>query len=82
MSSTASMILVCCLKSARTRTFLLYTTSLINPMQKKSNGVKSGDLGGHAVGPPLPTQRPGKVSSRNVVTYVKVGYNYYAKDML
>ena len=33
-----------------------------------SNGVKSGDLGGQAVGPPLPTQRPGKVSSRNVVT--------------
>jgi len=37
-------------------------------MQKKSNGVKSGDLGGQAVGPPLPTQRPGKVSSKNVVT--------------
>ena len=32
-----------------------------------SNGVKSTDLGGQAVGPPLPTQRPGKVSSRNVV---------------
>jgi hypothetical protein len=31
------------------------------------NDVKSGDLGGQAVGPPLPTQSPGKVSSRNVV---------------
>ena len=47
--STASMI--CCLKSARSRTFLLYTTSLIKPHAQKSNGVKSGDLGGQAVGP-------------------------------
>jgi hypothetical protein len=31
-------------------------------MKKKSSGVKSGDLGGQAVGPPLPTQRPGNVS--------------------
>ena len=68
ISSTASMIR--CLKSARPRTFLLYTTSLINSHTKKSNGVKSGDLGGQAVGPPLPTQRPGKVSSRKVVTSV------------
>ena len=49
ISSTASTIR--CLKSARSRTFLLYTTSLINPRGKKSNGVKSGDLGGQAVGP-------------------------------
>jgi len=49
ISSTASMIR--CLKSARSRTFLLYTTALINPHAKKSNGVKSGDLGGQAVGP-------------------------------
>jgi len=49
ISSTASMIH--CLKSARSRTFLLYTTSLINPHAKKSNAVKSGDLGGQAVGP-------------------------------
>jgi len=48
--STVSMIR--CLKSARSWTFLLYTTSLINPHAKKSNGVKSGDLGGQAVGPP------------------------------
>ena len=47
--STASMI--CCLKSARSRTFLLYTTSLIKPHAQKSNGVKSGDLEGQAVGP-------------------------------
>jgi hypothetical protein len=40
-----------CLKSAISRTFLLYTTSLINPHAKKSNGVKSGDLGGQTVGP-------------------------------
>jgi len=66
ISSTASMIR--CLKSVRSRTFLLYTTSLINPHARKSNGIKSGDLGGQAVGPPLPTQRPGKVLSRNVVT--------------
>src|SRR5215510_831381 len=59
-----------CLKSARSRTFLLYTTSLINPHTKKSSGVKSEDLGGQAVGPPLPTQRPGNVSSRNVVIYI------------
>jgi len=49
ISSTASMIR--CLKSDRSRTFLLYTTSLINSHAKKSNGVKSGDLGGQAVGP-------------------------------
>ena len=42
-----------CIKKARSRTFLLYTTSLINPHTKKSNGVKSGELGGQAVGPPL-----------------------------
>jgi hypothetical protein len=40
----------------------------INPHAKKSSGVKYGDLGGQAVRPPLPTQRPGNVSSRNVVT--------------
>jgi len=40
-----------CLKSAGSRTFLLYKTSLINPLAKKSNGVKPGDLGGQAVGP-------------------------------
>jgi len=41
-----------CLKSARSRTFLLYTTSLKKPpAKKKSNGVKSGDLGGQAVWP-------------------------------
>ena len=49
ISSTASMIR--CLKSARSRTFLLYTTSLLNPHAKQSNGIKSGDLGGQAVGP-------------------------------
>ena len=49
ISCTASTIR--CLKSARSRTFLLYTTSLINPHVKKSNGVKSGDLGGQVVGP-------------------------------
>ena len=43
--------MICCLKSARSQTFLLYTTSLINIHAKKSNGVKSGDLGGQAVGP-------------------------------
>ena len=42
-----------CLKSARSRTILLYTTSLIKPDAKNSKGVKSGDLGGQAVGPPL-----------------------------
>jgi len=43
---------------------------LINPhAKKKSNGVKSGDLGGQAVGPSPPIQRPGKVSSRNVPTF-------------
>jgi hypothetical protein len=49
ISSTASM--THCLKSATSQTFLLYTTSLINPHAKKSNGIKSGDLGGQAVGP-------------------------------
>jgi len=49
ISSTASMIR--CLKSASSRTFLLYKTSLINPHAKKSNVVKSGDLEGQAVGP-------------------------------
>jgi len=68
ISSTASIIR--CLKSTTSRTFLLYTTSLINlhAKKKKFNGIKSGDLGGQAEGPPHPTQRPGKVSSKNVVT--------------
>ena len=44
-----------CIKSARSRTFLLHKTSLIKPHAKKSNGVKSGDLGGQAVGPQLVT---------------------------
>jgi len=57
ISSTA---LIRCLKSATSQTFLLYTTSLINSHAKKCNGVKSRDLGGQAVGPPLPTQCPGK----------------------
>jgi hypothetical protein len=52
ISSTASIIH--CVKSARSRTFLLYPKSLINPHAKKSSGVKSRDLGGQAVGPPLP----------------------------
>jgi len=49
ISSTASMIR--CIKSARSQTFLLYTTSLINPHAKRSHGVKSRYLGGQAVGP-------------------------------
>jgi len=49
ISSTSSMIR--CLKSARSRTFLLYTTSLMNPHAKKSDGVKSENLGGQAIGP-------------------------------
>jgi len=57
--------MISCLKSARSRTFLLHRASLINPHAKKSNGVKSGDLGGQAVGPPLPTQRPGKVQEKS-----------------
>jgi hypothetical protein len=44
-----------CLKKAESQTFLLYTTFLINPHAKKCNGVKFGDLGGQAVGPPLLT---------------------------
>jgi hypothetical protein len=43
--------MVRCIKSARFPTFLLYTTSLINPLAKKYSGVKSRDLGGQAVGP-------------------------------
>jgi hypothetical protein len=44
-------------------------------LTKKSSGVKSGDVGGQAVGPPLPTQRPRNVSSRNVVTFLwKLGF--------
>ena len=46
-----STSMIRCLKSARSRTFLLYTTSLIIPHAKKPNGVKTGDLGGQAVGP-------------------------------
>jgi len=66
ISLTAAMIRF--LKSARSRTFLLYTTFLIKPHAKKSNGVKSGDLGGQAVGPHLPTQRPG-ISFRYLSSY-------------
>ena len=35
--------------------------SLTYLQRKKSGGIKSGDLGGHAIGLPLPIQRPGKM---------------------
>ena len=49
INSSASMTR--CLKPARSRTFHLYTTSLINTHAEQSNGVKSGDLEGQVVGP-------------------------------
>ncbi|GBO24163.1 hypothetical protein AVEN_82723-1 [Araneus ventricosus] len=36
-----------------------YTSSLRWPHRKKSNGVRSGERGGHRTGPPRPIQRPG-----------------------
>ncbi|GBN46377.1 hypothetical protein AVEN_182076-1 [Araneus ventricosus] len=36
-----------------------YTSSLRWPYRKKSNGVRSGERGGHRTGPPRPIQRPG-----------------------
>ena len=35
-------------------TGLMYTTPFTWPQRKKSRGVRSGDLAGHAKGPPLP----------------------------
>jgi hypothetical protein len=41
-----------------------YTRSLAHPHRKKSMDVKSGDLGGHVVGPPRPINLLGNVSLR------------------
>jgi len=70
---SSNVLMIPCLRSARSRTFLLYTTSLINRHVKKSNGVKSGDLGGQVVGPPLPSQRPG-ISFRYLSSYNRCPY--------
>ena len=40
--------------SSMVRGFLEYTLSFKYPQKKKSGGVKSGDLGGHAIEPPRP----------------------------
>jgi hypothetical protein len=44
------------------------TVSLTNPQQKTSMGVRSGDLGGHCIGPPRPVHWPERSSSRNDLT--------------
>jgi hypothetical protein len=76
ISSTASVIR--CLKSARSRNFLLYRTSLINPHSKMSNGVKSGDLGGPGsrTSSSDPTAGKSLIQKRgNISVEVRRGYN-------
>jgi hypothetical protein len=46
-----------------------YTCSVKCPHGKKSNGVRSGDRGDHAVGPPRPIHLPGYVTSNNSRTF-------------
>ncbi|GBM03475.1 hypothetical protein AVEN_95378-1 [Araneus ventricosus] len=39
----------------------------MNPTTKKCNGLKCRDLSGQAIRSPLPIQRPGNVSFKNVI---------------
>jgi len=49
-------------------TFFLYTSLFIKPHKQKSNGVKSGDLGGQLMVLPWPIHLLGKVSLRCCIT--------------
>ena len=42
-----------------------YTRSFRWPQRKKSKGVRSGDRGGHSIGPRRPIQRPGNCVSNH-----------------
>ena len=48
--------------------FFLYTSLFIKPHKQKSNGVKSGDLGGQLLVLPWPIHLLGKVSLRCCIT--------------
>jgi len=48
--------------------FFLYTSLFIKPHKQKSNGVKSGDLGGQLMVLPRPIHLLGKVSLRCCIT--------------
>jgi len=54
--------------SSRVSTFFLYTSLFIKPHKQKSNGVKSGDLGGQLMVLPRPIHLLGKVSLRCYIT--------------
>ena len=54
--------------SSHVSTFFLYTSLFIKPHKQKSNGVKSGDLGGQLVVLPWPIHLLGKVSLRWCIT--------------
>jgi len=54
--------------SSRVSTFFLYTSLFIKPHKQKSNGVKSGDLGGQLMVLPRPIHLLGKVSLRCCIT--------------
>jgi hypothetical protein len=50
---------------------------IVSPKEKKSNGVRSGDLRVHTVGPPLPVHFPGKQLFRNWSHYSENGIVHY-----
>ena len=54
--------------SSRVSTSFLYTSLFIKPHKQKSNGVKSGDLGGQLMVLPRPIHLLGKVSLRCCIT--------------
>jgi len=62
---TSSMLTI---SSSHVSTFFLYTSLFIKPHKQKSNGVKSGDLGGQLMVLPRPIHLLGKVSFRCCIT--------------
>ena len=62
----SSVILLC--KSWRLAGGVLYTLAFKYPHRKKSNGARSGDLGGHSTGWPRPTTLPGNSSCNRRLT--------------
>ena len=69
MSSQASVIMNS-RSSTRVRGWRLNTFSFTTPQKKKSNGVKSGDRGGHSILLRRPIHLPGNVASKNSRTRI------------
>src|SRR5258705_8538534 len=60
---------------------LCWTLFLTKPHTKMSGGLRSGELGGHAISPPRPHQLSLKVAFENSRTF-KAQWGYVAQDAL